>query len=102
MSDSVRAMLHVSDSAQLEDRRLRELAEQAQARFDEMPPERQWLYKQAQRISYACSCLQGKDATKEIVAFGVLAGEVSEKYARWMLAKPEFRELLGLAPLPKK
>lgn len=71
--------------------------EDTKAGFDALSAEDQWLYKTAQKINIAHDQLKGsRKPTKAEVAFQILSVQVSEKFATWMLAKPQFLEFLKL------
>lgn len=78
----------------IDEEALKEAIAKAQARFDALSPEDQWLFKTAQRIRFIYSRLSDSSRTKESVAREVLVREVSEKFAIWVLQKSKFREFL--------
>lgn len=71
------------------------MAREAQERFDALPPEMQYWHKLGQRMSMACS-IAPEGTSRETVFRDFLTREVSNKYADWLLSKPEFREVVGL------
>ena len=96
MTDSRRLTLHPTHPDVIDSAKLQQQVEDGKARFNELSPEEQMFYRFAQRVSAACSSLKPGSLSKEEVARQLLAHDVSEKYAKWMLQKPRLREFLGI------
>ncbi len=96
VTDSKRLTLNPTHPNVIDSAKLQRDIEDAKVKFDELPPEEQFFYRFAQKVSAACSSLKSSSLSKEEVARQLLTHEVSEKYAKWMLAKPRLREYLKI------
>ncbi len=78
------------------ERELKNKIAKAQATWDALPAEEQWLHHLAGKCHRVHSIRRLDETPLEESALRALTSEVSEKFAKWILRKRKFRRILGL------